>query len=114
MTVISDDRSKLDAALANTRLTLFLISGAGTSAAQAIHDEAEGILESWQRVFWIQDLSILAQSERDAWFAMEGRYAVVARKSREVVAKGEHADLLLVSGEPSTIEIAEAINKGDL
>lgn len=114
MTIVDQDISKLGAALDNTSRTLLLLSGAEGSSALAIHDKAEEILEPWQRVFWIQDLSQLKQSERDAWFAMGGRYAVVARNTREVVKRGAHGDLLLATGKPSSTKIADALNEGDL
>ena len=114
MTIVDQDLAELREALDDTDLTLLLLSGAEGSSAQSIHDKAEQVLESWQRVFWIQDLSRLKQSERDIWFAMSGRYAVSARETRAVPVRGFHADLLLATGKPSGMKISAALNQGDL
>jgi hypothetical protein len=114
MTIVATDRVALDEALAAKRLTLLLITGVADNAgSRSVHDVAESVLEPWQRVLWIQDLELLSDQERNEWFAMGGRYAVLARRSREVAASGYLTELLLSNGSASGVRIAAKLNEGD-
>lgn len=108
-------RAEIKRLLEDKKFTLFVISGAADSAvAIAVHTAAENVAESWQRIAWIQDLSLLNDNEKEKWLAMGGRYVVVARKTREPMKWGYTSEFMLSSGKASGIRITAAIAAGDL
>lgn len=108
-------RSEIKRLLAETKFTLFVLSGgADSDVANAVHTSAEKVAESWQRVAWIQDLSLLNENEKETWLAMGGRYVVIARKTREPMKWGYSSEFVLSSGKASGIRITAAIAAGDL
>jgi len=114
MTVIDQDRSKLDAALEEDGVTLLLISDDPDPVAELVHDKAEDVAKEWQRAFLVKDLAVLKPKERETWFEEEGHFAVVGGKKKVVALRGPISNLMLPSGKPSGVEIRWAFNQGDL
>jgi hypothetical protein len=125
MTIIVDDRTKFDEALAKPRLTLLVLSGSEATAARAIHDVTEAkITEPGRKVFWITDFDLLSDDELggvdERLFARGGRYAIVGRckaaggaVQRVVVVRGYHSALLKPNGMPDVFSIRAAYNEGE-
>lgn len=125
MTIITDDRSKLDEALSNPKLTLLVLSGSESTAARAIHDVTEAkVTEPGRKVFWITDLALLSDEELgdpdERLFARGGRFAVVGwckaedkSRHRVVVARGNHAALRRSNGKPDVFAIRAQFNAGE-
>lgn len=114
MTVVHSNRSALDAVLAEKENTILLISDDPDPVAELVHDKAEDVAKSWQRVILIKDLAVLTSAERNLWFEDAGFYAVVGGKSKVVAVRGPISVLMLPSGKPSGIEIRFAFSQGDL
>lgn len=114
MSVVSS-RAEIKRLLEDKKFTLFVISGAADSdVANAVHAAAEDVAEAWQRVAWIQDLSLLNENEKEKWLAMGGRYVVVARKTREPRKWGYTSEFLLKSGKVRASALIAVIAEGDV
>jgi hypothetical protein len=114
MTVIDQDRSKLDEALAEEGTTILLISDDPDPVAELVHDKADEVAKEWQRTILVKDLAVLKPKEREVWFGEEGYFAVVGGKKKVVAMRGPISNLMLPSGKPSGVEIRWAFNQGDL
>ena len=116
--ILTNDRSKLDEACANTRTTVFVLSGTKGSQAETIHKcMEEGGWETWYRWFMLTDLSLLTDDEKNIWLGGDNqdRYAVLGGNPPKTVAtKGDVEALLLPdSNECDTLTIMEELSKGD-
>jgi len=114
MAVVSS-RAEIKRLLAESKFTLFVISGgADSEVAKAVHAAAEDVAERWQRVVWIQDLSLLNENEKETWLAMGGRYVVIARNTREPKRWGYASEFLLKSGKVRASALIAVIAEGDV
>jgi hypothetical protein len=115
MTLLTNSRKKLDAALADDETTLFLILDDPDEVAEAVHDKAEEIAEprEWRRVFLIREVELLSADERKLWFDEPGHYAVVGGKEKVVAMRAPLTDVVLPNGTPIAMKIRTAFNLGD-
>jgi hypothetical protein len=118
--IIDQDRTELDQALDNERLTVLLLAGTKESKAGEVHGFAittVGLLEDFYRCFLLTDLSILTMPEKNRWFTGDemDRYAVVGGKEspKRVGKKGAVDDLLRIDRQPSKTKIRLAFAKGN-
>lgn len=116
--IIRQNRSKLDEAInpnGDRRWIVLLLSGPDGSTAEQIHEYmGDKGLESWRKYFLITDIDVLEESEFNAWFggANAECYAVLKRKTKEVVWTGPVLELLRVDGKPSILNIRKAFTRG--
>jgi hypothetical protein len=116
MTILTNSRKKLDAALDDDETTLFLVlDDPEELVAEAVHDKAEEIAapRPWRRVFVVTDAELLTDDERMLWFDEPGHFAVVGGKAKVVAMRGPLTDLVLPNGAPIAMKIRTAFNLGD-
>jgi hypothetical protein len=103
-----------DAALKDKARDLMILHGPATSSAAKIFDEAVEVADSkFEIVVQLDDLAILTQAERDAWFPGGGQgFCVLKLNTRAPYSRGT-LDALMSGGEPSEDNIVSALN-GDL
>jgi len=116
--ILTDDRSMLDKACADSRTTILVLSGTKGSRAETVHGCMEdGDWEPWYRWFLITDLRLLTADEKNRWFAgnNQDRYAVLGGDPPKSVAAQGKAEALLLpdSTECDTLTIMEELSKGD-
>lgn len=116
--IIKEDRTRLDQALGNPRLTVLLLSGVEESKAGKVYDFVSNKnWEPFRRFFLITDLTVLSEAEQTRWFdgTNTDYYAAVGGKERpkSVAQKGPIEDLLRTSLEPDILEIRGAFAAGD-
>ncbi|MSR62957.1 MAG: hypothetical protein EXS08_10985 [Planctomycetes bacterium] len=116
MTIVTNNRSRLDSALRKKGATLMLILDDPAREAEDVHDKAVevGSNRPWWFVFLITDARLLSAQEKKLWFAEPGYYAVVGGKDKVVAIRGPVHDLIMSDGKPSGVEIRWAFNQGDL
>ena len=114
MSVVKQNRTRLDKALKNKAATLLLISDEAGDLAENVHGAAEVVAKPGQLIFLLTDLSVLTTEESKLWFAEGGHYAVVGGSHRVVAIRGMLDDLFLSDGTPSPIEIRFVLAKGDV
>ena len=117
--IIKENRTRLDQALGNPKLTVLLLSGVRESKVGKVYDFVSNEnLEPWRRCFLITDLVVLTEAEQTRWFdgANTDRYAVVGgtQHPKSVALKGPIEDLLKSDGKPGRRKIRSAFARGDL
>jgi hypothetical protein len=114
MVVLTSSRGALDEVLADPDLTVLILQGDPQSRAAAVHALAEEVFASnqtWRRTVLITDPSLLTTEER-GWIPDEASYAVLARRTRDVL-QGGIEKLLRRDGAPSVRGIRRAFLAGD-
>lgn len=117
--IIKENRTGLDQALGNPKLTVLLLSGVRESKAGKVYDFVSNEnWDTWRRCFLITDLTVLTGAEQTEWFdgAKTDRYAVVGGKEhpKSVAQMGLIEDLLKSDGKPGRRKIGSTFARGDI
>lgn len=115
---IDNDRTDLDAALKDPRITFLFAFGEPNTVAEQIHNKAGEIgLEDDRKIFWITKPEILNKSDRAAWYKSDDQYTMLSAEddgtSRRIVCQKPLTELCLVSGGPSVRKIRAAFAEAE-
>lgn len=110
--IIKDDRTELDNAIKDIKITLLLLFGTNTTAENIHKTASDSISEPWRKTFLIENISILSEKEKAEWYKDD--YSFTTLSKNKIVVEKNNIDLLCNSGNPSIRKIKSIFAKADL